>query len=85
MQQFKLFEEPKKPNEEPKKPNEEPTERINSGKREKRSSGSYCGSDEEKTRMAKNLLQVNVFFQTLNIQTITEDPKYEVKFVYSSI
>ena len=41
----------------------------------------YCGSDEQKTKMAKNVLQVNVFFQTLNIQTITEDPKYEVKFV----
>lgn len=37
-----------------------------------------CGTDQDKNRMAKNLLQLNVFFQTLNVQTITEDPKYEV-------
>ena len=37
-----------------------------------------CGTYEARSRMAENLLQVNVFFQTLNVQTITEDPKYEV-------
>ena len=43
--------------------------------------GSKCeqsGSDLS-THIAENLLQVNVFFQSLNVQTITESPKYEVK------
>ena len=34
-------------------------------------------STEEKS-MASNLLKVQVYFTTLNVQTITEDPKYEV-------
>ena len=37
-----------------------------------------CGTYEARRRMAGNLLQVNVFFQTLNVQTITEEPKYQV-------
>ena len=38
-----------------------------------------CMNERERTRIAENLLQVNVFFQTLNIQTITEEPKYKVR------
>ena len=32
------------------------------------------------TSMASNLLKVQVYFTSLNVQTITEDPKYEVHF-----
>ena len=39
---------------------------------------SPCGSSDERSKMAENLLQVNIFFQSLNVQTITEMPKYPV-------
>ena len=29
-------------------------------------------------KIAENLLQINVFFQTLNVQTVAEEPKYKV-------
>ena len=34
-------------------------------------------------KIAENLLQINVFFQTLNVQTVAEEPKYEVLFITS--
>ena len=37
-----------------------------------------CANDKERSQMAENLLQVNIFFQSLNVQTITEMPKYPV-------
>ena len=37
-----------------------------------------CGSPNQQKRMAQNMLQLNVFFQTLNVQTITVNRKYEV-------
>ena len=29
-------------------------------------------------KISENLLQINVFFQTLNVQTVAEEPKYKV-------
>ena len=40
-----------------------------------------CGNDKERSQMAENLLQVNIFFQSLNVQTITEMPKYSVSHI----
>ena len=40
--------------------------------------GPSCGTVRQRQKTAENLLQVNVFFQTLNVQTITEDPTYSV-------
>ena len=44
-----------------------------------------CGNDKERSQMAENLLQVNVFFQSLNVQTITEMPKYPVSHVRNCV
>ena len=44
-----------------------------------------CGNDKERSQMAENLLQVNIFFQSLNVQTITEMPKYPVSHVRNCV
>ena len=36
-------------------------------------------------KIAENLLQINVFFQTLNVQTVAEEPKYEILLLPSEI
>ena len=36
------------------------------------------GQKSSNSKISENLLQINVFFQTLNVQTIAEEPKYEV-------
>ena len=60
----------------PPPPNENGGNSKGRKKREEPQNG--CGNDQQRTHIAENLLQVNVFFKTLNIQSITEEPKYEV-------
>ena len=38
----------------------------------------FASGDTEEKSMTKNLLKVQVFFTSLNVQAVTEDPKYEV-------
>ena len=35
--------------------------------------------EEEEERLAQNLLQISVFFETLSVQNIIESPKYSVR------
>ena len=39
----------------------------------------FASGDTEDKSMTKNLLKVQVFFTSLNVQAVTEDPKYEVQ------
>ena len=39
----------------------------------------FASGDTEEKSMTKNLLKVQVFFTSLNVQAVTEDPKYEVR------
>ena len=51
-----------------------------SSKRKKRNAHGQSGQspNQQNDQIAENLLQVDVYFQSLNIQTIAEEPKYEV-------
>ena len=59
------------------------------GRKEKRDTNQ--GSDKGANRISglkpqgpkisENLLQINVFFQTLNVQTVAEEPKYPVRLL----
>ena len=59
---------------------------TNKGKPAIQNQGNTQGSSQsgqtkaQGPKIAENLLQINVFFQTLNVQTVAEEPKYEVSF-----
>ena len=46
----------------------------NSPKRKKRN----APTDQQRENLAQNLLRVDVYFETLSVQSITEDPTYDV-------
>ena len=41
----------------------------------------FNSEDSDEKSMASNLLKIQVYFASLNVETITEDPRYEVKYI----
>ena len=39
----------------------------------------FASTNSSETSMASNLLKIQVYFTTLNVQTVTEDPTYQVE------
>ena len=48
----------------------------NSGRKRRNAPGPP--SDQQREDLAENLLRVDVYFETLSVQNITEDPTYDV-------
>ena len=49
---------------------------VNSGRKRRNAPGPP--NDQQRKDLAENLLRVDVYFETLSVQSITEDPTYNV-------